>query len=429
MESNSILDAENMVLGAIFLEPDIIHEITLEPEYFSISKNRIIFKAMRELAAANITIDVVTLTDQLGDKIENVGGISYLSDLAIYCPSTENIQVYENIVIENYKKRKLINAAQQALNKQTEEAFDKFYQTYIEVQEVGRNDEQTTQDVLTEIYEEMHQDQGGLTGVDTGFADINKMTGGFQNGDLIIVAARPSVGKTALALNFSLNCCKSGGVSDVFSLEMPKKQLVQRMLSSIARINGAKWRNPYRMFSEQDFKKANKAIGIFGELDIYIHDEPNQTVADIRAAVRRTQRRHPDRKHLVVIDYLQLITILGKFERNDIAIGSLTRELKQMARQFNVPVVLLSQLSRAVEQRQDKRPILSDLRDSGNIEQDADIVMLLYREDYYEKERKDNLIEINIAKHRNGPIGTVKLLFEKEYSLFLNLAKDRGEEE
>ena len=429
MESNSILDAENMVLGAIFLEPDIIHEITLEPEYFSISKNRIIFKAMRELAAANITIDVVTLTDQLGDKIENVGGISYLSDLAIYCPSTANVQAYEKIVLENYKRRNLVAAAQRFLNEQTEETADAFYSKYIEMQELGTMKETTKQDVLMEIFEEMHEDKGEITGIDTGFTDLNEMTGGLQGGDLIIVAGRPSMGKTAFALNLAENNCKSGGVSDVFSLEMPEKQLVKRMLSSIANIQGSKWRNPYRFFSEEDYHNANQALGIYGKWDIYIHDEPKQTVADIRAAVRKTQRKHPHQKHLVVIDYLQLITVLGKYERNDLAVGAITRELKQMARQFDVPVVLLSQLSRAVEQRQDKRPMLSDLRDSGNIEQDADVVMLLYREDYYEKERKDNLIEINIAKHRNGPIGTVKLLFEKEYSLFLNLAKDRGEEE
>lgn len=430
IETNAILEAESMVLGAIFLEPDIIHEITLEPEHFSISKNRIIFKTLRELSAENTGIDVVTVVNKLGDQLENIGGISYLTDLAAYCPTTENIQAYERIVFEQYKKRKLISAASKYLNEPTEESAEELYTTYIEIQEVGVKKESTKQDVLLDIYEEMTKDKGELTGADTGFTDLNDMTGGLNGGDLIIVAGRPSMGKTAFALNIGGNNCKSGGVTDIFSLEMPEKQLVQRMLSSIGNIEGSKWRNPYRLFSEDDHNNATKAIGIYEGWDIYIHDEPKQTVADIRAAVRKTQRNHPDQKHVVIIDYLQLITILGRFERNDLAIGSITRELKQMARQFDVPVILLSQLSRSVEQRQDKRPMLSDLRDSGSIEQDADLVMFLYRDDYYDKESQNkNIVEVILAKHRNGPVGTIQLAFTKEYSKFLNLDLRRGENE
>ncbi|WP_368043846.1 DnaB helicase C-terminal domain-containing protein [Weizmannia sp. WK01] len=221
-----------------------------------------------------------------------------------------------------------------------------------------------------------------------------------------------------------MKCCVTGGVADVFSLEMPEKQLTQRMLSAIGNIEGAKWRNPYRTFSDEDRNRAMKAIGIYDKWLMNIHDESTQTVAEIRAAVRKTQRKYPDLKHIVVIDYLQLITTLGKFDRHDLAIGSITRELKQMARQFNVPVVLLSQLSRGVEQRQDKHPMMSDLRDSGSIEQDADMIMFLYREDYYERDTDaKNIVEINIAKQRNGPVGTVQLAFMKEYSKFLPLER------
>lgn len=429
ISAHETFEAESMIIGAIFLEPDIIYEITLEPEHFALAKNRILFKTLRDLANEGTVIDVVTVIDRLDSKIEQIGGVSYITDIASSCPSTANVQAYEKIVLENYKRRNLVAAAQRFLNEQTEEAADAFYSKYIEMQELGTKKETTKQDVLMEIFEEMHEDKGEITGIDTGFTDLNEMTGGLQGGDLIIVAGRPSMGKTAFALNLAENNCKSGGVSDVFSLEMPEKQLVKRMLSSIANIQGSKWRNPYRFFSEEDYHNANRALGIYGEWDIYIHDEPKQTVADIRAAVRKTQRKHPHQKHLVVIDYLQLITVLGKYERHDLAVGAITRELKQMARQFDVPVVLLSQLSRAVEQRQDKRPMLSDLRDSGNIEQDADVVMMLYRDDYYDQETDmKNIVEVNIAKQRNGPVGTIKLYFQREYSKFLNL-EIRGEEE
>lgn len=428
IEKQSNLEAENMVLGAVLLEPEIIHEITLEPEHFSIAKNQIIFKTMRELISENVAIDVVTIADKLGDRIENIGGISYLTNLAVSCPTTENVQSYEQIVFEQYKKRKLVSVAAKFLNERTDETAEEIYKTYLEIQEVGTKKERTKQDVLVEILEEMNEDKGVLTGIDTGFTDLNEMTGGLSGGDLIIIAGRPSMGKTAFALNIALNCCKNGGVVDVFSLEMPEKQIVQRMLSNFADIQGSKWRNPYRMFSDDDFKKATKAIGIFEDLGIYIHDEPKQTVTDIRAAVRKTQRKHPEQNHVVIIDYLQLITVLGRFERYDLAIGSITKELKQMARQFNVPVILLSQLSRAVEQRQDKRPMMSDLRDSGSIEQDADIIMMLYREDYYDRETQNkNIVEVNIAKHRNGPVGVIQLLFEREFSKFQNLEWRRSE--
>ena len=428
VENHSILEAENMILGAVFLEPEIIDEITLEPEHFSLAKNRLIFKALRELASENIGIDLVTVVSKLEDQLENIGGVSYLADLANYCPSTENIQAYERIVFEQYKKRKLVSAASKYLNDPTDETAENLYKTYIDIQEVGLKKESTKLDVLMEIHEEMSQDKGELTGVDTGFMDLNNMTGGLHGGDLIIVAGRPSMGKTAFAINIGANNCKNGGVTDIFSLEMPEKQLVKRLLSSIGNIEGSKWQNPYRLFSEHDHIKAADAIRIYEGWDIYIHDEPRQTLSDIRAAIRKTQKKHPNQKHLVVIDYLQLITIIGKFERHDLAIGSVTKELKQIARQFDVPIILLSQLSRGVEQRQDKRPMQSDLRDSGSIEQDADVIMFLYRDDYYDRESQNkNIVEVILAKQRNGPVGTIQLAFEKEYSKFLNLDYRRGE--
>ncbi len=422
--NNQTYEAESMILGAVFLEPDIIHEIILEPDHFYSVKNKLIFKAIRELVARNIKTDISVVAEQLKDSLESAGGISYLTEIAVACPSTENIDAYQTIVLEKYKMRTLIANAANFLNERSDEAADHFYKTYVEMQELGVRNGNSKQDVLMEIHSDMIEDKGEMTGIDTGFTDLNNMTGGLSGGDLIIVAARPSMGKTAFALNLAKRCCEKGGVADIFSLEMPEKQLTQRILSSMMNIEGAKWRNPYRMFNDEDRKKATSAIGKYSNWYINIHDSSQQTIADIRARVRKTQREHPDKNHIVVIDYLQLITHVGKFDRHDLAIGDITRQLKQMARQFDVPVVLLSQLSRAVEQRQDKRPMMSDLRDSGSIEQDADLIMFLYREDYYDRESKNkNVVEINLAKQRNGPVGTIQLAFVKEYSQFVNLER------
>lgn len=424
VSKNDAMNAENMVLGAIFIEPDLIHETILDVEHFTYARNRLLFQTMRALAEEGIPIDPVTVVEKLGERVENVGGVSYITQLATSVPTTANFDTYQRIVLDHFKQRTLMRVASEFLNEPVPEKAERFYRTYIEMQEIGRSKKTSKKDVLYEIFEEMTEDKGLLRGIDTGFRDLNYMTGGLNAGDLIIIAARPSMGKTAFALNLAMNCCKNGGVADIFSLEMPEKQLTHRILSAISHIPGSKWRNPYRLFSNADRDSAMKAIGIYDSWAMHIHDEPRQTVADIRAIVRKTKREHPDKPYLVVIDYLQLVTPLGRFERHDLAIGSITRELKQMARQFEVPVILLSQLSRNVEQRQDKRPMLSDLRDSGSIEQDADIVMMLYRDDYYDREAQNkNIVEVNIAKHRNGPVGTIQLFFMKEISKFVDITR------
>lgn len=202
---------------------------------------------------------------------------------------------------------------------------------------------------------------------------------------------------------------------------MSDKQLSYRLLSAIGGIEGTKWRNPYKKFTEKDHYSFSEAVAIFETCNIRVHDKPGQTVFDIRASIRKTIKENPGKNHLVVIDYLQLITPIGKSERHDLAIGLITRNLKNMAREFNIPIVLLSQLSRGVEQRNDKRPIMSDIRDSGSVEQDADIVMFLYRDDYYNKHsNSENIVEVILSKHRNGPVGTLEFLFLKEIGQFLN---------
>ncbi|MGG1676712.1 replicative DNA helicase [Neobacillus sp. NRS-1170] len=422
-EQTELLEAENMVLGAVFLEPSIIHELILEPQHFFQRGIQFIFKAMLELRQQERMIDMITMMDQLGTgKLQAIGGISYLSWLSVTCPSAANVEEYQRIVLEHFKNRELKRVAADFLNNGSMEDAERFYQTYIHMQELGRVHKDTKQDVIMEIYDEMYEDHGDIQGIDTGYVSLNQMTSGWNKGDLIILAARPSVGKTAFALNLAMNCCKKGGVVDLFSLEMPNKQLVKRMLSNLTGIDGAKWRNSYRLFTEEDRAKATTALEIYYKWNFQIDDHSTQTVSDIRARIQKTRREFPDSDYLVVIDYLQLISVTGKHDRHDLAIASITQELKRIAKQYQVPIILLSQLSRGVEQRIDKRPRMSDLRDSGSIEQDADVIMLLYRDEYYNRENEENkIIEIEIAKQRNGPVGTVKMVFEREVGVFVDV--------
>ncbi|EIT85943.1 replicative DNA helicase [Fictibacillus macauensis ZFHKF-1] len=416
------IESEQAVLGSILYEPELIQECRMSPEHFGRVSHVQIFRAMRELDQAGKVVDMVTVVTELGSAIEQVGGVTYLSQLTDAVASTENFEMYEKMVLESYRLRRARELAASLVNSPTEEKIVEVYNDLSELQEVGINKQRSKNDVLFEIYEDINTPKGDITGINTGLKDLNDMTGGWQNGDLIILAARPSMGKTAFALGKSVHNAHRKGVTDIFSLEMGDKSLTHRMLSSIGRIDGSKWRNPNKSFTERDHESFSHAVSQYSKYHINIHDEPGQTVFDIKAKVRRSMKEHPDKPHLVVIDYLQLITIAGKHDRHDLAIGSVTRELKNMARSFNIPVILLSQLSRGVEQRQDKRPMMSDLRDSGSIEQDADVIIFLYRDEYYNKNSDaKGIVEIIIAKQRNGPVGTVDALFVKEYGQFLDL--------
>ncbi|MEH6901398.1 MULTISPECIES: replicative DNA helicase [Bacillus] len=417
-------EAEQFLLGCIILEGDLIKETALESKHFAEERHKKIFAAMREVDKLGKQVEMANIAASMGDTLNAVGGFEYLTNLASAVPSTHSFETYETLIYEAFRLRDVQSAALAFASSPTDEGITELYQKTIEAQEVGVKETRTKMDVLTEIFMSMEEDHGDLTGVDTGLPDLNDMTGGWQKSDLIIVAARPSMGKTAFALNLGYNNAQNGGVTDIFSLEMSDTQLTHRMLSSVGSIEGTKWRNPRKYFSEDDYDRANKAMGEYEKLDIYIHDHPTQTVADIRSKIRKTKKDHPDQDHLVIIDYLQLITPIGKAESKNHEVGEITRELKNMARSFNVPIILLSQLSRGVESRNDKRPMMSDLRDSGSIEQDADIVTFLYRDDYYNKQSEaKNIVEIIFAKQRNGSTGTITVAFVKEYGKFLNLSR------
>ncbi|MBY0099429.1 replicative DNA helicase [Mesobacillus maritimus] len=414
-------EAENMVLGAVFLEPASINELILEPHHFSQKRNQLIFQAMTELRQESQGIDVVTMVHKLIGHMEEIGGTSYLTTLAVSCPTAVHLEEYQRIVLDHYKLRECKRAAANFLSRGTMEEAEGFYQTFIKMQEIGLIQSETRQAHMMTVFDEIFEEKNH--GVGTGFQSLNRMTNGWNKTDLIILAARPSMGKTAFALQLAMNCCQEGGVVDVFSLEMPKLQLAKRILSNITRIDGGKWKDPYKFFTEEDQENAVKALGVYNQWNLNLHDNPRRTVADIRAQIQKTRREFPHDDYLVVIDYLQLITITGKHERYDLAVKSVTSELKQIAYQYEVPIILLSQLSRGVEQRMDKRPKMSDLRDSGSIEQDADLIMLLYRDEYYNKDNDENkIIEVDIAKQRNGAVGVVKLMFEKEFGRFVDVS-------
>lgn len=434
------LEAEQAVLGSILLESDAlltVMERVRAEDFYSVAHQRI-FEAMVELNEENEAIDLVTLTARLQDRgqLEEVGGVSYLAKLVGSVPTAANVDYYAQIVEEKALLRRLIRTATQIVASGYEAGEDVgalLNEAEQRILEISRRHAAhgfvSIRDVLMEVFdrvEYLYHHKGGVTGIPSGFPDLDRMTSGFQRSDLIIVAARPSVGKTAFALNIAQNVAvRARETVAIFSLEMSAFQLVQRMICAESNVDAGRMRSGF--LEGDDWEKLTMAIGSLSEAEIYIDDTPGITVSDIRAKCRRLKKEKG--LGMVVIDYLQLIQTRGRpHESRQQEVSEISRMLKQMARELDVPVIALSQLSRGVEQRQDKRPMLSDLRESGSIEQDADVVAFLYRDDYYNQEsEKKNIIEIIIAKHRNGPVGTVELVFLKNYNKFVSLDRNHAD--
>ncbi|MBQ4899329.1 replicative DNA helicase [Paenibacillus sp. Marseille-P2973] len=436
------LAAECSVLGAIIIEPEVIEHIEgMQPEVFYHDGHQIIVRRMLELAGEGEPIDLVTLCSRLKDhgELEEIGGVSYLSRLANAVPTTANIESYVAAVKNKHVLREIIHTAQAQIaaaaageNVQTLLSGMQVSTALLTDQAAPPQDFKRIKDVLVDVIEtteakaEAFKQGNVVTGLKTGFADLDKMLGGLQRSDLIIVAARPSVGKTAFALNVAQNVAvETGETVAVFSLEMSASQLVTRMVSAEGNLEASRLKMGDMV--DDDWSKMSVSAGVLGATNILIDDSAGITVHDIRAKCRRLKKQ--DGLGLIVIDYLQLIASVGGkgrgSENRQQEVSEISRTLKHLARELDVPVIALSQLSRGVEQRQDKRPMMSDLRESGAIEQDADIVAFLYRDDYYNQEsEKKNIIEIIIAKQRNGPVGTVELVFLKNYNKFVNY--DRG---
>ncbi|WP_172254873.1 replicative DNA helicase [Saccharibacillus deserti] len=427
------LEAEQAVLGAVLLQAEslitVMEKITADDFYDK--SHQMIFEAMVQLGEESQPIDLVTLTSLLKDRgqLEDLGGVSYLAKLANAVPTAANVEYYAQMIEEKAMLRRLIRTATQIVSEGYTGGEDvglMLSDAERKILEISNRRSSggfvAIRDVLMEVFdrvEMLNQNSGNSTGIPSGFVDLDRMTAGFQRNDLIILAARPSVGKTAFALNVAQNVSvRAGETVAIFSLEMSAAQLVQRMICAEANLDASVMRTGE--FKDEDWTKLTMGIASLSEAEIYIDDTPGITVADIRSKCRRLKKERG--LGMIVIDYLQLIQGRGKSgENRQQEVSEISRTLKQIARELELPVIALSQLSRGVEQRQDKRPMMSDLRESGSIEQDADIVAFLYRDDYYNADtEKKNIIEIIIAKQRNGPVGTVELVFLKNFNKFVN---------
>ncbi|QKS70224.1 replicative DNA helicase [Paenalkalicoccus suaedae] len=417
-------EAEKLLLGAILKDPDVAKELTIEHKHISVM-HRHIFEAITKIVAENEKVDLATISAYLPP-----GAMSQVDWRGIkdHVPSARSHETYQRLILESYKHNELKRMAQSFLEESSEHVSKESFESFInEVTQLNLTHhvqkDFDLQSVLLDIWNDAESgvvDQGILTG----YSELDRMTNGIKKTELTIVAARPSVGKTAFAINISNALMSRDAFGHLYSLEMGEKKFVIRMLTAEGNIDSMKMRNPRDYFEASDWERLSYATAAINKQSMYIHEASNVKVAQIYANTKKLMRQHPDKEHFVVIDYLQLLTpTSNKVNRNE-QISEISRALKNMAMDLNIPVIALSQLSRGVEQRQDKRPMLSDLRESGSIEQDADNVLFLYRDDYYDKEsEKKDIIEIIIAKQREGPVGTVELAYIREYNKFVNLER------
>ena len=425
------IDAEMSILGGILLDPESIDRVNNLPvKSFYLSSHQEIYQACLDLHADHKPTDLLTVTARLEKKgtLEKAGDKKALIEIANFTVSSVNIDGYAQIVLEKYLLRRLLNAghdiSQLAFSREEiEDVFDTAEQKIREITQFQSSSsvKHISESLLKnyEAIEERQRNPDQQQGYNTGFYDFDAMTTGLQPSDLIILAARPSMGKTSLALNIAANVAKNNYPVLIFSLEMSDEQLSYRLLSSESKITSNRLKS--EQLQQKDYEVISGAIGTISALPIWIEDSSMITVTEIRSHARQLQAEQGD-LGLIVIDYLQLMG--GGSDNRVQELSKITRGLKTLAREINCPVMCLSQLNRGVEQRTNKRPTLSDLKDSGSIEQDADIVAMLYREAYYDPDTPlHNQAELIISKHRNGPIGTVNLLFDSELTQFLNLAK------
>lgn len=439
------IEAEQAVLGAIFLDAEALVEAMaqIEPQDFYRRAHQIVFRSMIALNDRNENIDIITLKSQIESEntLEDVGGISYLTELSQVTPTASGVAHYAKIVKDKSTLRELIQAATKIVKEgysqegSVEEIVEAAEKGILNVSE-KRNSTgfQAISDVLNSTMEHidrLSQQNEDITGLPTGYPELDKMTAGLQPEELIILAARPAVGKTAFALNIAQNIgTRTDRSVAIFSLEMGAESLVNRMLCAEGTIEAGHLRTG--QLTEQEWHNLIMAMGSLSNTSIFIDDTPGIKVSEIRARCRRLAQEKGN-LGLILIDYLQLIEGSGRESRQQ-EVSEISRQLKKLAKELKVPVIALSQLSRSVEQRQDKRPVLSDIRESGSIEQDADIVAFLYREDYYqrqgteedkneEEQAVDDVIEVIIEKNRSGARGTVELLFKKEYNKFASISR------
>ena len=423
------LEAERSVLGAILIDPEAFNAAAeiLEPRDFFRDAHRRIFEKMAALSERGQVIDLVTLKDELarGGELDAVGGAGYIAALVDGVPRSTNVEHYARIVKEKSILRSLIHSA----NRIIATAYEGEQEPEVVLDEAERAIFAIAEDRIREGFvplrdlvhasfatiERLQQHRGLVTGVPSGFRDLDRLTAGFQPSDLVIVAARPSMGKTSFVLNVAQNVAREGRVVGFFSLEMSKEQLFLRLLTAEAGVDAHKLRGGY--LGEKDYGRIGHALGALAEMPIFIDDTPAIGVLEMRAKARRLKAQHG--LHLLIVDYIQLMQGRGRFENRQQEVSAISRSLKGLAKELEVPVLALSQLSRAPESRGEHRPQLSDLRESGALEQDADVVLFIYREEMYDpRPENENVAEIIVGTHRNGPTGSIRLAFLKQHTTF-----------
>jgi len=438
------IDAEQACLGACLLDAealDRVAEVISGPDDFYREAHQDIYGALVALAEKNQNLDLITCTNQLKlqNKLESCGGVAYLDSLIVMVQSSAHVLSYAQIVADKATERRLQRAgteiARMALQGELTpaEKVDRAEEKVFSVADRRRHQQleqikNTLQVTFDEMYERFRQKES-VTGVSTGFTDLDELTSGLQKGNLIIVAARPAMGKTAFCLSIAKNVVLNRhkpGVVALFSLEMSRTELVQRVLCSVAQVNQMDVRKGN--LSDQEWVRVSRGMNQLTDAMLFIDDTSGITVLDMKSKARRLQKRHG--LDLLIIDYLQLMRGSGRIENRVQEISEISRQLKGLAKELSIPVIALSQVGRGVESRQDKRPALADLRESGAIEQDADLVCFLYRDEYYNPQTEDtNMCEVIIAKQRNGPVDTCKLSFVKRYASFHNLERERRDED
>lgn len=438
------IEAESSVLGGLLLDNgawDRMGDLLVDADFYR-HEHKLIYAAIGTLINASKPADVITVYEQLQNlgKADEMGGLVYLNSLAQYVPSASNIRRYAEIVRERSILRKLVSAADEiatnAFNPQgkaVDKILDEAEQKIFNIGEEGSRMKQGFQSMDSLVVElldrvtEMADNPNDITGIRTGFYEFDKMTSGLQAGDMIVLAARPSMGKTSLAINIAEHVALNEGLPvAVFSMEMGASQLAVRIVGSIGRIDQGHLRTG--KLTDEEWPRLTEAIEKLRTISLHIDETPGLTTSELRANARRLARQY-GKLGLIVVDYLQLMSVSTSMndENRATAVGEISRGLKMLAKELKCPVIALSQLSRGVESRTDKRPMMSDLRESGAIEQDADIIMFIYRDDYYDKNSKEpGVAEVIISKHRNGPTGTVKLAFLKPLTKFENLASFGG---
>jgi replicative DNA helicase len=428
------IDAEKSLLGAVLIDEETLADISehVTTKDFYEKRHGIIYGGMMRLYEKHSPVDLLTLTDELKRKneLETIGGSAYLTELTNYVPTAAHAEAYAELVAQKAVRRRLIKASSEiselGFNEDTttQELLEKAEAELFSVSDQSlKQDLVSIESILTESFdrmEELHRNKGALRGVRTGYRDLDNMTAGLQRSDLIVLAARPAMGKTTLVTNLAYNVATVAKQPVLFfSLEMSKEQLVDRMLADASGVDA--WNIRTGNLSDDDFSKLSEAMGELAEAPIFIDDTPGLSVLEMRTKARRAMHEQP--LGLIIIDYLQLMQGNGRDGGNRVQeVSEISRGLKLIARELNVPVIALSQLSRSVESRSPQIPQLSDLRESGSIEQDADIVMFIYREAYYNPEtERENITDLIIAKHRNGPTGKIELYFHPERLRFMSL--------